>query len=115
MTSNLKYPIVLFLASFVLLLGATLLRLMHWPGVQIMSIGMLITQTMAIASLMSIFLKFRYSFLLYFASFILFLTGLALIIMHWPGGLFITYSMILVQIISISWLITIIIVKTPKA
>jgi hypothetical protein len=40
--------------------------------------------------------------------------GMAFKILHWPGGQLITGSMIMVQVLSIVWLV-IIIIKSPKA
>jgi hypothetical protein len=42
------------------------------------------------------------------------MVGMAFKAMHWPGGQLITGSMIMVQVISIVWLV-IIIIKSPKS
>ncbi len=113
MFSNFKYPILLFLASFILLLAAMLLKLLHWPGAQLMAIGTIMAQVIAINRLMAIFFKSRYPVVLFFSGFILFIIGLAFKIMHWPNAQLIIVSMIMLQIIVVAWLF-ITIIKTPK-
>jgi hypothetical protein len=54
---NFKYPIVLFLASFVLLLVGLLLKIMHWPGGHLMTGSMIMVQIVAIIFLIVIVLK----------------------------------------------------------
>ena len=55
----------------------------------------------------------RYPIALFLASIVLLMVGLMLKIMHWPAGQLLTGSMIMVQIVSIVWLI-IIIFKKPE-
>jgi|GEM_PF-881387 len=112
MDSNIKYPIALFLVSFVLFLGAALLVTTHWPGAQLMVFGMLIAQGIAVLWLMLLLLKYKFPIVLFLASFILFLAGLLFRILHWPGGLFITGIMTLVLIGALIWLIVILLKET---
>jgi hypothetical protein len=60
------------------------------------------------------FYNFRYPITLFLLSFVGMMLGLMLKILHWPGGQLVIGSMIMVQAISIIWLI-IIIVKSPKS
>src|SRR5580658_508480 len=108
MIYNFRYPLVLFLFSFILLLAAMLLKTMHLPGGTLISWIMIITQVISIIWLMSTFFKFKYPVLLFLASFILFLIGIAFKIMHWPNAQFIIASMIVVQISAVVWLIVVI-------
>ncbi|CAN5293870.1 hypothetical protein BH09BAC6_BH09BAC6_20100 [soil metagenome] len=55
----------------------------------------------------------RYPIALFLASIVLLMVGLMLKIMHWPGGQLLTGSMIMVQVVSIVWLI-VIIFKKPE-
>jgi hypothetical protein len=57
------------------------------------------------------FYNFRYPAVLFILSFIGIFIGLSFKIMHWPGGQLITGSMIMVQLISIIWLIIVILKK----
>ncbi|ASU36668.1 hypothetical protein [Mucilaginibacter xinganensis] len=59
------------------------------------------------------FFNFRNPVILFMLSIVGLMIGLAFKVMHWPGGKLITGSMIMVQAISIIWLI-IIVVKSPK-
>jgi hypothetical protein len=59
------------------------------------------------------FFNFRYPIILFILSFAGILLGLVLKILHWPGGQLIIGSMIMVQAISIVWLI-VILIKGPK-
>jgi hypothetical protein len=59
------------------------------------------------------FYNFRIPVVLFIASFLFMFIGMGLKIMHWPGGNLLFGSMIMVQAISIIWLI-IIIVKPKK-
>jgi hypothetical protein len=113
MFSKFKYPIVLFLTGFILLLVALMLRFLQWPGAQFMAWGIIIVQVISITWLMSIVIKFKYLPVLFLVSFILFLTGLALKIMHWPYAQAVMVIMILVMIIAVAWLI-VTIVKEKK-
>jgi hypothetical protein len=113
MLPNIKYPIVLLLASFVLFLSTLLLLITHWPGAKLIVYVMIIIQAIAVNQLMSIFLKSRFPIVLFLAGFTLFLVGVLLGLLHWPGGLFFTSTMILVMIIAVAWLI-IAILRTPK-
>ena len=114
MFHNSKYPIVLFLASFILFLGAALVRITHWPGAQLLAVDAVIAQVIAITWLMFVFIKSRYLVAVFLVGFILLVAGVLLRIMHWPGGLFLICSMILVEIGAVISLI-IIIIKTPKS
>jgi hypothetical protein len=60
------------------------------------------------------FYNFRYPITLFLLSFVGMMLGLMLKILHWPGGQLVIGSMIMVQTISIIWLI-IIIIKSPKS
>ncbi|MDB4918296.1 hypothetical protein [Mucilaginibacter sp.] len=60
------------------------------------------------------FSNFRYPIILFMLSLAGLMIGMAFKILHWPGGQLITGSMIMVQVLSIVWLI-IIIVKSPKS
>src|ERR1700678_632380 len=108
MIYNFRYPIVLFLFSFILLLAAMLLKTMHLPGGTLISWIMIICQVISIVWLMSMSLKFKYPVLLFLAGFILFLMGLAFKIMHWPNAQFIITSMLIVQMSAVIWLIVVI-------
>lgn len=59
------------------------------------------------------FFNFRYPIILFMLSLVGLMIGMAFKVMHWPGGQLITGSMIMVQAISIIWLI-IIVIKTPR-
>jgi hypothetical protein len=59
------------------------------------------------------FFNFRYPLVLFLSSFILMLGGMMLKVLHWPGGQLLFGSMLMVQAISIIWLI-VVIIKTPK-
>lgn len=59
------------------------------------------------------FFNFRYPVILFILSFAGILLGLVLKILHWSGGQLIIGSMIMVQAISIIWLV-IILIKGPK-
>jgi hypothetical protein len=52
--------------------------------------------------------NFRYPVALFLASFIMLMIGLLLKILHWPGGQLITGSMLMVQAISIIWVMILI-------
>ncbi len=60
------------------------------------------------------FSNFRFPLVLFILSFAGMMLGLMFKILHWPGGQLITGSMLMVQVISIIWLI-IILLKTPKS
>jgi hypothetical protein len=60
------------------------------------------------------FYNFRFPITLFLLSFVGMMFGLMLKILHWPGGQLVIGSMIMVQVISIIWLI-IIIIKSPKS
>ena len=60
------------------------------------------------------FFNFRNPVILFILSFIGMMIGMALRILHYPGGHLITGSMMMVQIIAIVWLI-IIIIKSPNS
>jgi hypothetical protein len=111
MLYNFRYPIILFLASFILFLISMLLKTMYWPGGVLVSWAGIIVQVNAIGWLMTKFFKSWYPWLLFLAGFIVFLTGLVFKIMHWPNARLVIVSMIIVQIISITWLIVIILKK----
>ena len=49
--------------------------------------------------------RFRYPLSLFIASFVMLVIGLFLKIMHWPGGQLITGSMLMVQVVSVVWMI----------
>jgi hypothetical protein len=53
------------------------------------------------------FFNFRNPIVLFILSFLGMMLGMALRILHWHGGQLITGSMIMVQVISIVWLIII--------
>jgi hypothetical protein len=57
--------------------------------------------------------NFRYPVTLFLASFVVLMIGLLFKIMHWPGGQLITGSMLIVQVVSIIWLI-VLVVRTGK-
>jgi hypothetical protein len=59
------------------------------------------------------FFNFRYPLILFILGIAGFMMGMAFKIMHWPGGQLITGSMIMVQVISIAWLL-IIVIRSPK-
>jgi len=105
MPYSFKYPVVLFLASFVLLLAGLLLKFQHWPGGQLTTWIMLLTQVISVIWLMSMLFKYRYPAVLFLTSFVLFLCGISFKIMHWPNGQLIIASMLIVQIIAVIWLI----------
>jgi len=67
-----RYPIALFLVSFIFFLTAMLLRITFWPGAQLMVYLMLLVQATAITWTMSLFFKPRYPLFLFLAGFILF-------------------------------------------
>jgi len=58
------------------------------------------------------FYNFRIPVVLFIASFLFMFTGMLFKILHWPGGNLLFGSMIMVQAISIIWLI--IIIVRPK-
>jgi len=60
------------------------------------------------------FYNFRYPITLFLLSFVGMMLGLMLKILHWPGGQLVIGSMIMVQAISIIWLIIIIIKSGGK-
>ena len=111
MLYNFRYPLVLFLGSFILFLISMLLKTMHWPGGVLVSWAGIIVQVNAMVWLMPKFFKSMFPGLLFLVGFIVFLTGLAFKIMHWPNAQLLTGSMIILQIILITWLIVIILKK----
>jgi hypothetical protein len=58
------------------------------------------------------FLNYRYPLVLFTASFAGLLAGMAFKIMHWAGGYLIFGSMLMVQAVSIVWLIIVLLKKT---
>jgi hypothetical protein len=54
---NFRYPITLFLASFVVLVIGILFRIMHWPGGRLITGGMLMVQAVAIVWLILLLVK----------------------------------------------------------
>lgn len=58
------------------------------------------------------FNNIRYPITLFILSFLGMMLGMALRILHWPGGQVITGSMIMVQVVAIVWLV-VIIVRSP--
>jgi hypothetical protein len=60
------------------------------------------------------FFNFRYPIILFILSFAGIMLGLVLKILHWPGGQLIIGSMIMVQAISIVWLVVILIKGTKE-
>ena len=105
MLNNYRYPIALFLVSFIFFLTGILLRTMHLPVGNFMTICMVIFQVISIIWLMILFFKFSYPTILFLGGFVLFLVGLVFKIQHWVGGQLIVCGMIAVQIIAIAWLI----------
>ncbi|WP_428328164.1 hypothetical protein [Mucilaginibacter sp.] len=61
------------------------------------------------------FYNFRYPLILFILSFVGMMFGTVLKIMHWPGGQMVSGSMIMVQVISIIWLVIILIKSPPKS
>ena len=99
-----RYPIALFLVSIMLQMVDSLLRLLHLPGEQILSVCIFIIQVRVILWVMPL-TKFRYLIMLFLSGFILLRVGLMFKILHWPGGEWISVSMLIVQIISITSII----------
>ena len=58
--------------------------------------------------------NFRYPVTLFLASFIVLMIGLLFKIMHWRGGQLITGSMLIVQAVSIIWLIVLVVLTGKK-
>ena len=58
--------------------------------------------------------RFRYPLSLFIASFVMLVIGLLLKIMHWPGGQLITGSMLMVQVVSVVWLIVLLLTQKKK-
>jgi len=79
-----------------------------WPGAQVMSYLMLLTQAVAITWTMSIFFKPWYPLLFFLFGFIFWLAGISMMILHWPGGVFLSCTMILFQIVTVICLIVIV-------
>jgi hypothetical protein len=115
MLNNYRYPIALFLASFIFFLTGVLLRTMHFPVGNFMTICMVIFQVISILWLMILSFKSNYPTVLFLAGFILFLVGLAFKIQHWPGGQLIISCTIIMQIIAIAWLIISLLKDKAKA
>ncbi len=46
--NNLRYPIALFLTSFVMLMIGLVFKVMHWPGAQLIIGSMLMVQVISI-------------------------------------------------------------------
>ncbi|MDR3695663.1 hypothetical protein [Mucilaginibacter sp.] len=57
------------------------------------------------------FTNYRYPFVLFITSFAFMLAAMMLKIMHWPGGSLLFGSMLMVQGLSIVWLIIVLIKK----
>jgi uncharacterized membrane protein len=55
--SNFRYPITLFLASFVMLMIGLLFKIQHWPGGQLLTGSMLMVQATAIIWLIILIVK----------------------------------------------------------
>jgi len=105
MPNDYRYPVALFLTSFIFFLTGILLRTLHLTGGNFMTICMVVFQVVSIIWLMVIFFKFSYPTILFLAGFVLFLIGQILRIMHWQYGQLIVCIMITVQIVAIAWLI----------
>jgi hypothetical protein len=58
--------------------------------------------------------KFRNPIALFLASFVMLMIGLLFKIAHWPGGQLITGSMLMVQAVSIIWLIVLFVRPNKK-
>jgi len=58
--------------------------------------------------------RFRYPLSLFIASFVMLVIGLLLKIMHWPGGQLITGSMLMVQVVSVIWMIVLLLTQKKK-
>ncbi len=59
--------------------------------------------------------RFRNPIALFLASLVMLIIGLLLKAMHWPGGQLITGSMLMVQAVSIIWLIVLIVRPGKKS
>jgi len=57
MFSNYRYPLVLFIVSFALIMAAMLLKIMHWPGGSLLFGSMLMVQAFSIVWLIIVLLK----------------------------------------------------------
>jgi len=58
--------------------------------------------------------RFRYPLSLFITSFVMLVIGLFLKIMHWPGGQLIMGSMLMVQVVSVIWLIVLLLTQKRK-
>ncbi|WP_426670162.1 hypothetical protein ACPPVU_02735 [Mucilaginibacter sp. McL0603] len=54
---KLRYPIALFLASFVMLMIGLLFKIMHWPGGQLLTGSMFMVQAVSIVWIIIVLLK----------------------------------------------------------
>jgi hypothetical protein len=54
---NFRYPIALFLASFVMLMIGLTLKIMHWPGGQLITGSMFMVQAISIVWIIVLILK----------------------------------------------------------
>jgi len=54
---NFRYPVALFLASFVLLIIGTLFKIMHWPGGKLLTGSMLMVQAVVIVWLIVLLVR----------------------------------------------------------
>jgi len=61
------------------------------------------------------FNNFRYPLVLFLSSYLLLVCSWLLRVLHWPGGSLLFGSMLMVQAISIIWLIIIITVRSKKS
>jgi hypothetical protein len=54
---KLRYPIALFLASFVMLMIGLIFKIMHWPGGQLITGSMFMVQAVSIVWIIIVLLK----------------------------------------------------------
>lgn len=55
--SNFRYPVVLFLTSFVVLAIGLLFNIMHWPGGQLITGSMFMVQAISIVRLIILLVR----------------------------------------------------------